>query len=71
MFSVASTYKALHEKVRGTIEDEVMVEVWKLQVSSKIRIMICRLCLNRIPTVDNLKIKNCGSEAIGELCLFL
>ena len=32
MFSVASTYKALHEKVRGTIEDEVMVEVWKLQV---------------------------------------
>ena len=58
-FSVALAYRVLHNIQRGDLESDLLANVWTFPVLSKAKLLIWRLCLNGLPTLDNLRIRNC------------
>lgn len=61
VFTVRSTYKLLHDCNLSSVPNDILITthkfyklLWILQLPTKIKLLIWRVSLNFIPTMDNL-----------------
>ena len=57
-FSVSSAYKEIHLDLVGSQNSNLMQDIWWLKVQPKAVFLMWRMMLNKLPTKDNLRIRN-------------